>query len=120
MTHTLVFLVFLTSLFHLLVQTLNYNKDSKRVAYFNRVALNAAATGQGKREKIDSEESARRVRVPMVEGSDMGGYLELVVIGEHVYLVSLRPFDNTLDHTSNHFGEVAGRGASCTPTCRSP
>lgn len=91
MTHTLTFLVFLTSLFHLLAQKLNYNKDARRVAYFNRVALNAAATGQGKREKVDGEESARRVRVPMVEGSDAGGYLELVVIGEHVYLVSPAP-----------------------------
>ena len=56
------------------------------MAYFNRTAIAAAKAGQGKKEKVD-EDAARRVKVPMVEGNEMSGYLELMVIGEDVYLV---------------------------------
>ena len=58
------------------------------MAYFNRTAIAAAKAGQGKKEKVD-EDAARRVKVPMVEGNEMSGYLELMVIGEDVYLVCL-------------------------------
>jgi DnaJ family protein C protein 1 len=83
--HVLVFLVFLSSLFHLLVMKLNYNKDAKRVAYFDK----AAKAGVGKEKEAASKGRRRKVRVPMVEGSDSGGLLELVVEDGVVYVVSL-------------------------------
>lgn len=81
LTHTIIFLILLTSLLHLLVQKLNYNRDSARVKYFETAAKAAAGKSgaEGKRR--------RKVRVPMSEGDAGGGMLELVVVGEDVMLV---------------------------------
>lgn len=73
---------------------MNYSRDRKRVDYFEQSARTAAglpakkeengsaATGAGK------EARRRKVKVPMVAGSDFSGYLELIVEGESVYIVS--------------------------------
>lgn len=78
---------------------LNYNRDRKRVEYFERSAKSsagvtskvaenggvipanvaAAAGGDGRR---------RKVKVPMVEGSEFSGQLELIVQGDEVFIVS--------------------------------
>ena len=87
LSHTLIFLVLLSSLFHLLIMRLNYNRDKARVNYFAQSALTAARNNAGKRVDFDGDTSGRRVKVPMVEGSDKAGFLELVVVGQDVYLV---------------------------------
>lgn len=76
----------------MLVMRLNYNKDKQRVAYFERSARAAAgstkaAEGKGQRK--------RKVKVPMVEGNEGRGVLDLIVEGDNVYLVStsLRIYD---------------------------
>jgi DnaJ family protein C protein 1 len=81
--HTLIFLTFLTSLLHYLVQALNYNRDIKRVNYFEESAKRLA----GKKVMEDGGKGRRKVRVDMVEGSERGGSLELVVKGDGVFLV---------------------------------
>ena len=97
LSHTLFFLMLVTSLFHLLVLRLNYGRDKRRVEYFQRSALALSGNGSGKREKfLSPDEGAeegeevygRRVKVPMVEGSEMAGFLDLVVVNDHVYVVS--------------------------------
>lgn len=93
--HTVLFLVFLTSLLHLLVMKMNYNRDRKRVDYFEQSARTAAGL-PAKREENGSANGAgtgkegrrRKVKVPMVTGSEYSGYLELIVEGDDVYVVS--------------------------------
>jgi hypothetical protein len=95
LTHTLLFLVFLTSLFHLLVLKLNFNKDRRRVDYFHREALKLFKNKAGKVEKVDESMGGsgvgRRVRVNMTEGGSHeytgAGTLELVVVDDKVFLV---------------------------------
>jgi len=95
---------------------LNYARDRKRVAYFEKAAKSAAGVSKekvreignvnGREEKGDGiakvngrenekgkegtvgKERRRKVRVPMVEGNDFAGTLELIVEGEEVFLVS--------------------------------
>lgn len=74
---------------------LNYNRDQKRVEYFERSAKASAGLtskiaenggviatngGEGKRR--------RKVKVAMVEGSEFSGQLELIVQGDEVFIVS--------------------------------
>ncbi|RXK35609.1 hypothetical protein M231_07139 [Tremella mesenterica] len=89
---------------------LNYNKDKRRVRYFTDSALSSAGVkkivddvngtieslkelSEGKKEKVvqkskekDNGGRRRKVKVPMVEGSDHHGFLELVVDGNKVFL----------------------------------
>ncbi|ORX39070.1 DnaJ domain-containing protein, partial [Kockovaella imperatae] len=101
LSHTLIFLVFLTSLFQLLVLRMNYSRDKKRVDYFYTTALALNKNGAGKREKFYDPNSTagpeeqdvpevvgRRVKVPMVQGHDMAGVLDLAVVNDQVYVVS--------------------------------
>ncbi|KAI9636658.1 uncharacterized protein MKK02DRAFT_45364 [Dioszegia hungarica] len=83
--HTLVFIAFLTSLAHLLVMRLNYNKDRARVAYFERSAR-AAAGSTKEKAGAAAGQRRRKVKVPMVEGNEGAGVLELVVEGDNVFL----------------------------------
>lgn len=99
LAHTVLFLVFLTSLFHLLVMRMNYSRDKKRVDYFESSAR-AAAGLPPKKEATNGSASAsangaagkearrRKVKVPMVAGSDSSGHLELIVEGDDVFIVS--------------------------------
>lgn len=95
--HTLLFLVLLTNLFHRLVLSLNYNKHLRRIAYFENAAKSAAGVlGPGgvgaQNEKIALNANMaqpgrrRKVKVPMVEGNESVGTLELIVSGNEVYL----------------------------------
>ncbi|CAD6565059.1 MAG: hypothetical protein TREMPRED_000674 [Tremellales sp. Tagirdzhanova-0007] len=97
--HTLSFLVVLSSGFHYLVMRLNYARDRRRVGYFDRAAKTAAGYNKDKdkdKDKKDKErfkekagnvkEWKRKVKVPMVEGSEFAGTLELVVEGDEVFL----------------------------------
>lgn len=78
---------------------MNYTRDRKRVDYFESSARSAA----GLPPKKDSTGSAptttnggpsgkegrrRKVKVPMVQGSDFSGHLELIVEGDEVFIVS--------------------------------
>ncbi len=96
---------------------LNYSKDRKRVAYFDRAARIAAGVGVGKdkkekekekekdvvtvgkeREKeVVPKERKRKVKVPMVEGNEFAGTLELIVEGDEVFLVSQLPWPYLYD-----------------------
>ncbi|KAK4685282.1 hypothetical protein P7C73_g4869, partial [Tremellales sp. Uapishka_1] len=78
--HVVAFLVGLTSLLHYLVMQLNYNKDIKRVEYFENTAKVSAGS------KKDGVTRRRKVRVPMIEGSEGSGMLELIVEDDQVYL----------------------------------
>lgn len=51
-----------------------------------KIVLNANAAQPGRR---------RKVKVPMVEGNESAGTLELIVRGNEVYLVSYDPHDFT-------------------------
>lgn len=51
-----------------------------------KIVLNANAAQPGRR---------RKVKVPMVEGNESAGTLELIVRGNEVYLVSYNPQDIT-------------------------
>ncbi|GFZ47441.1 hypothetical protein JCM24511_05185 [Saitozyma sp. JCM 24511] len=112
LSHTLLFLVLLTAGAHRLVMQLNHNRDIRRVAYFENAALVAAGvkrdgaqapaqdkekSGLGRKEtgngtstngagNVHAKGRRRKVKVPMVQGMEGAGYLELVVEGEHVYL----------------------------------
>jgi len=97
--HTLTFLIFLTSLFHLLVLKMNYAKDKKRVDYFESAARTSAgfpakkedgtaAANAGGAGSAGKEGRRRKVKVPMVAGSEFSGHLELIVDGEEVFIVS--------------------------------
>ena len=74
---------------------MNYSRDRKRVNYFERSAQTLGKNGAGRREKYlnplhegDDEVYGRRVKVPMVEGNDMAGWLDLVIYNDQVYIVS--------------------------------
>lgn len=81
---------------------MNFNRDRRRVEYFQRRAL-ALAGGKGSNGKDKENASGkggskansavparrRKVRVPMVEGDDSSPSLELVVDNGVVYIVSL-------------------------------
>lgn len=73
------FLTLVTASLHYVVMRMNYKRDTRRVAYFTEAARKAASGAKGR----------RKVRVPMVEGSNGGETLELVVDGDAVLLVSL-------------------------------
>lgn len=118
LSHTLIFLALLTSLLHLLVMNLNYNRDRKRVEYFERSAKNAAGVGLVNKIAENggnitpvtnganiTEGRRRKVKVAMVEGSEYGGQLELIVQGEEVYIVS---------NCKTPFGAVTFRSTSLT------
>lgn len=84
----------LSSALQLLVQRLNYNRDQKRVDYFERSARTMAGL-KGPSAKLREQqgrfvpgERRRKVRVPMVPGRDDGQSLELIVDGQEVYIVS--------------------------------
>ena len=81
---------------------MNYAKDRRRVQYFERAAKTAAGVGKDKKGMEGDKENSgerdkgrkgvtmerrRKVRVPMVEGNEYAGTLELIVEGEEVLLV---------------------------------
>lgn len=72
---------------------MNYTRDRKRVDYFEQAARTAAGlppkkddtgtpTGNGLKDA-----RRRKVKIPMVAGSDSSGTLELIVEGDGVYIV---------------------------------
>lgn len=73
----------------MLVMRLNYNKDKRRVAYFESSARAAAGTTKEKAGGEGKVQRRRKVKVPMIEGNEGSGTLELVVEGDNVYLVNL-------------------------------
>ncbi|OCF41960.1 endoplasmic reticulum protein [Kwoniella heveanensis CBS 569] len=92
LSHTLVFLVILTSAFHYLVLRMNYTKHQNRIEYFVNAArsaagvLGGASDNQGGKVAVPVQGRRRKVRVPMVEGNDSAGTLELIVNGNEVLL----------------------------------
>jgi hypothetical protein len=90
--HTLTFLIFLTSLFHFLILKMNYARDKKRVDYFEQAARTSAGLPPKKEEggsgATNGAGRRRKVKVPMVAGSEFSGQLELIVDGEEVFIVS--------------------------------
>lgn len=75
---------------------MNYTRDKKRVDYFEQAARAAAGLSAQKKESADGTSTPtgnaarrRKVKVPMVQGSDFSGHLELIVEGEQVFVVSL-------------------------------
>ena len=92
LSHTLLFLVLLTAGAHRLVMQLNYNRDIQRIRYFERAARISAGSkspATGEKDQAAGAKAARRrkVKVPMVEGRDNTGYLDLIVVGDEVFLV---------------------------------
>lgn len=88
--HTIIFLVFLSSLAHMLIMRMNYSRDAKRVAYFENTARALAGTAREPKTSAGQPVKRRRkVRVPMVEGNEGAGTLELVVEDGQVFFVSL-------------------------------
>lgn len=92
LSHTLLFLVLLTAGAHRLVMQLNYNRDIQRIRYFERAARVSAGSkspATGEKDQGAGAKAARRrkVKVPMVEGRDNTGYLDLIVVGDEVFLV---------------------------------
>lgn len=72
---------------------LNYGRDKRRVEYFERSARAAAGAPRESKTIVGAgTKRRRRVKVPMVQGSDQGGVLELVVEDDAVYLVRLISF----------------------------
>jgi hypothetical protein len=79
---------------------MNYARDKKRVDYFEQAARTSAglppkkeegatANGNGSVNGAAGKEGRRRkVKVPMVAGSEFSGHLELIVDGEEVFIVS--------------------------------
>ncbi|ODN74588.1 hypothetical protein L202_06947 [Cryptococcus amylolentus CBS 6039] len=90
LSHTLVFLVLLSNLFHRLVLQLNFQKHRARISYFETAAKSAAGvlsgSGKGGVDAGAIQGRRRKVKVPMVEGNDYSGTLELIVSGDQVYL----------------------------------
>ena len=77
----------------MLVMRMNYNRDAKRVAYFENTARALAGAVKEPKTSVGQPVKRRRkVRVPMVEGNEGAGTLELVVEDGHVYLVRIDPF----------------------------
>lgn len=69
---------------------MNYRRDKKRVDYFEQAARTSAGLPAKKDEtgpKSGGEGRRRKVKVPMVAGSDFSGHLELIVDGEDVFIV---------------------------------
>lgn len=71
------FLTLLTTGLHYVVLRMNHTRDKRRVNYFTEAARKVASGAKGR----------RKVRIPMVEGSNGGETLELVVDGDTVLLV---------------------------------
>ncbi|KAK8843364.1 hypothetical protein IAR55_007021 [Kwoniella newhampshirensis] len=91
LSHTLLFLTLLTSGFHYLVLNLNYRKHQRRIEYFVSSARSAAGvviSGDkgGVNVNVNGIGRRRKVRVPMVEGNEGAGTLELIVSGDQVFL----------------------------------
>ncbi|WVF65618.1 hypothetical protein IAT40_000348 [Kwoniella sp. CBS 6097] len=92
LSHTLAFLIVLTSAFHYLVLRMNYSKHQKRIEYFVNAARSAAGVlgvtsdNQSGKVAVPVQGRRRKVRVPMVEGNDSAGTLELIVNGNEVLL----------------------------------
>ncbi|WVQ93271.1 hypothetical protein IAU59_000337 [Kwoniella sp. CBS 9459] len=96
LSHTLAFLVVLTSAFHYMVLRMNYTKHQRRIEYFVNAARSAAgvlaannatsADNKGAAPVVPVQGRRRKVRVPMVEGNDSAGTLELIVNGNDVLL----------------------------------
>ncbi|WRT68980.1 uncharacterized protein IL334_005962 [Kwoniella shivajii] len=93
LSHTLIFLITLSSAFHYLVLNLNYRKHQRRITYFENAARSSAGVSgftsnsqTGEKVVVPVQGRRRKVRVPMVEGNDQAGTLELVVIGSDVFI----------------------------------
>ncbi|WVR09110.1 hypothetical protein IAU60_006172 [Kwoniella sp. DSM 27419] len=93
LSHTIVFLIALTSGLHYVVLTMNYRKHQRRVDYFVKAARSAAGVlgvtsdaTTGEQISVPVQGRRRKVRVPMVEGNDSAGTLELIVSGNEVLL----------------------------------
>ncbi|WVO15315.1 hypothetical protein L204_102971 [Cryptococcus depauperatus] len=89
LSHTVVFLILLTNLLHRLVLSLNYSKHQRRISYFEDAARSSAGVlGSGTVTNVapTSQTRRRKVRVPMVEGNENAGMLELIVSGNRVFL----------------------------------
>jgi hypothetical protein len=73
---------------------MNYRRDKKRVDYFEQAARTSAGLPAKKETDVKPKASAggegrrRKVKVPMVAGSEFSGHLELIVDGEEVFIVS--------------------------------
>lgn len=73
---------------------MNYRRDKKRVDYFEQAARTSAGLPAKKDEKANGEKDTgkegrrRKVKVPMVAGSEFSGHLELIVEGDEVFIVS--------------------------------
>jgi len=73
---------------------MNYARDKKRVDYFESAARSSAGLPAKKEEGAvngngNGPSRRRKVKVPMVAGSEFSGQLELIVDGEEVFIVSL-------------------------------
>ncbi|WWD21120.1 hypothetical protein CI109_105601 [Kwoniella shandongensis] len=93
LSHTLMFLVLLTSGLHYLVLNLNYRKHQRRIEYFINSARSQAGVLSASGSSINVNGLAgaggarrRKVRVAMVEGNEGAGTLELIVSGDQVLL----------------------------------
>lgn len=72
----------------MLVMRLNYSRDAKRVAYFETTAKALAGTAREPKTSAGQPVKRRRkVKVPMVEGNEGAGVLELVVQDGEVFFV---------------------------------
>jgi DnaJ family protein C protein 1 len=72
---------------------MNYARDKKRVDYFESAARTSAGLPAKKEEGAvngngNGPSRRRKVKVPMVAGSEFSGQLELIVDGEDVFIVS--------------------------------
>jgi len=72
---------------------MNYARDKKRVDYFESAARSSAGLPAKKEEGAvngngNGPSRRRKVKVPMVAGSEFSGQLELIVDGEEVFIVS--------------------------------
>jgi hypothetical protein len=72
---------------------MNYARDKKRVDYFESAARTSAGLPAKKEDGASSAAGSgvgrrRKVKVPMVAGSEFSGQLELIVDGEEVFVAS--------------------------------
>ena len=78
---------------------MNYSRDRKRVDYFEQSArvsaglpakkeVNGSANATTNGAAGSKEARRRKVKVPMVAGSEFSGHLELIVEGDDVFIVS--------------------------------